>query len=144
MLQPRPHQKRVHQIAQKAERQLVVHNVDHLHPAWYFFEKMLVVPDAVRPHPLLVDKELSFLYMGNFRHPGDRNPEYWTNFVLDEHARVHLVRQLGLHLEPHIGRRDDGEVARRGKEFPGGLHIDRQSLYSLELIHFYSFEKLKQ
>ena len=83
-------------------------------------EKMLVVPDRVRPHALLIHEAVRRGDVGDFRQPRHRHAEQRAHAVLDDHAGINLRRQFAEHLEVEPRRRDLREVARVGKKGPAG------------------------
>ena len=80
-------------------------------------------------HPaeaLLVHEEAALLHVCDLRDPVDRNPQKGLHPVADEGAGVHPCRQLVLHDEVKLGRRNLLQVLRIREKFPGGVKRDRK------------------
>ena len=64
----------MHDLSQRPERKLISNLVPHRHrPIAGVRKVMLVMPDAIRPHALLIDKEIRLLDVGNLRQPRQRD-----------------------------------------------------------------------
>jgi len=130
LFQPGSDEEGMEPLAQEAERQLVIDDIDHFHSAGYFPEKMLVVPDPVRADSLFVYEILPFPDMGDLGDPGNRDPQKRSDGVGYEKAGVHFWGNFRAKVESHIRRCNDREIAGRGKKFPGGGEVDREALGS--------------
>ena len=93
---------------------------------------MLVMPDAIRPDPLLIHEKAERLHVRDLRHPAQRQRQQRPHAILDHQARVHPLRQLRKHAEIERRRGDLGEIARIGKEVPGALQRGWDDLGGLQ------------
>ena len=110
------------EIAQPAERQNVMHHVaDFRPPVLALGEKMLVMPDRVRPHTLFIHETVRRFDVRDFREPCDRHAEQRAHAVFDHHASVNRGRQIAQHAEIQGGRRELREIPRIGKKRPADL-----------------------
>ncbi len=76
--------------SQNAERNGIVNQVGHLHPALNGFEEVFVVPEFIGAKALFVDEEFILLYLGDLRDPGYRYAQHGFYFVGDDLTRIHF------------------------------------------------------
>ena len=77
-----------------------MHDIGHLDTPFYLSEMMLVMPKAIRPPALLVDKILTRPHLGDFRHPIHAHPGQGTKPVFDHLARIDPVRMSITRIDP--------------------------------------------
>ena len=70
---PRRNDARVHEVADRTERHGVVHDVPHPRALGDRLEVVLVVPEGVRAHALLIDEPHEGFDVLDLGHPGHRN-----------------------------------------------------------------------
>ena len=82
-----------HNPAQWIEGEGVQNQIGHLGPPFRQSKLMLMMPEAIRSKSQLIDKEMRFCGMGDFRYPGHGQPAKGGYGVADDHAGVHQFRQ---------------------------------------------------
>ena len=71
-------------VAKPTALEFVVQDVVHLDATLHFLEMMLVMPQGIRPKPLLVDEVRPVLTMGDFCDPCHGDVQQRTNAVPDD------------------------------------------------------------
>lgn len=78
------HPHSMQQSAQEGARQFIIYDIRHPYATGHRFEVVLVVPEAVGAHPLLVYKIAVIFYLRDLRHPENRYARKGPDTVSDE------------------------------------------------------------
>jgi len=106
---------RVHRVAGRPDRQLVVHLVEHERPTGSVLKGVPVLPVPVRPVNLQIDEPVRRVVLGDPRQPPDRDAEQGTDAVANLEPRFHR-RLIGQIFEGERARGDPMKVARLREE----------------------------
>ena len=94
-----------------------MNNVRHLNTAFNFFKMMLVVPHGVRAKALFIYKIFTVFYLGNFRHPVERNTKQWAYGVFNNLPCVNRIAMVfGDNIKTQFIRRNFLKILWIGKE----------------------------
>jgi hypothetical protein len=85
-----PDEKQVSKPSEWPESDLIKEDIFHLHASFHFPEMMFVMPYAVWPRTLFINKVTTLNRLGNFGDPGKRNTHQRTYPVGDNHAGIHF------------------------------------------------------
>lgn len=119
LLELRANHQAIQDCAKRTKRRNVMDEIAHLGFLRINRAKeMFVMPDAVGPDALFIDKVMRLLDPRDFRQPRDRDPKQRRDGVADHQPRINFRGQFRFHLEAERGRRDPGEVARIGEKTP--------------------------
>lgn len=79
--------------------------VAHLHTAFHRTEKVLMMPESIRPKALFIYKVGVILHMGYFCNPMHRNQTKQTDPVAYNHTRIHAVAgtKAGQYFKAELG-----------------------------------------
>ena len=131
------HEKRIDRPGQRIERQSIVHQVPHFRFLPSIHEEMLVVPESVRPEPLLVHEIPQRIHGGYFRGLTGSDKRKRRYGVRDDHAGIYFPLRSGSDPQVEFRRSNLRKIMRIGEEFPGFFQRNRQDLRAFEPIDFH-------
>lgn len=76
------------------ERKTVAHEITHFHALVDACERMQMVPESVRPKPLLIDERGRFVHMRNLRDPAQTNTKQRVEPIGYDHPLVHPIGKV--------------------------------------------------
>lgn len=121
-------------IDQRSAGDFVIHDVSHQSPTVFFFERVVVIPQLIRPFELLVDEPKGRLPLGNFRSPADWDAVK-LKLVVDQSALLNVDRSVREHSEVQPRRSDFFQLKRVSKERKNVIERSRHPEFRMKPVN---------